>query len=110
MDEFLSRYIITIVAVVFLILVIGRILLLMRRARKIEKEGVEVDAVISRVEYEADPDDGDAYHIYTRYVDDMGAERESITGIFAVAEYEEGQEVRIRFIPGEYDMVRIVSR
>ena len=40
----------------------------------------------------------------------MGAERESIAGIFAVAEYEEGQEVRIRFIPGEYDMVRIVSR
>lgn len=108
MDEFISRFLIMIVAVVFLALVVGRILLLMRRAKKIEKEGVEVDAVISRIEHEMDPDDGDEYCIYVSYEDKMGVERESVAGNFSSAEYKVGQKVRIKYIPGEYDEVRIV--
>ena len=108
MDEFLSRYFIMIVSVVFLVLFVGRILMLMWRTRKIENEGVEVDAVISRIEYEEDPDDGDSYYDYANYIDETGEQRESVAGIYSVAGYDEGENVRIRFLPGEYDRVRIV--
>ena len=42
------------------------------------------------------------------YIDETGEQRESVAGIYSVAGYDEGENVRIRFLPGEYDRVRIV--
>lgn len=98
--------ILVIIVIAFAAVSIGRVV---GRAKKIDREGTETDAVISRVEYDRDPDGNDYYNIYARYTDDTGMERESKTGIYAVAEYEEGQKVRIRFLPGDYDLVRIVK-
>lgn len=94
-----------IVVGVFLIM-LGRLL---ARARKIEKEGSEVPAVVSRVEFDRVPDGSDSYHVYVQYRDEKGTLRESKAGMYVVPEYEQGQQVRIRFIPGQYDMVRIMK-
>lgn len=109
MSSFIGDHLVLILAVIFIAIAavsIGRVL---GRAKRIDREGTETDAVISRVEYDRDPDGNDYYNIYARYRDDTGMERESKTGIYAVAEYKEGQKVRIRFLPGEYDLVRIVK-
>lgn len=109
MAAFLSEHlelVISLVVVCIFLIMLGRLL---SRARKIERDGNEVWAVVSRVELERIPDGSDSYHVYVQYQDEKGTMRESKAGMYVVPEYEQGQRGRIRFLPGQYDMVRIMK-
>ncbi|MBR0462168.1 MAG: hypothetical protein IJJ00_05610 [Erysipelotrichaceae bacterium] len=96
-----------IIAVTVFIILAARAL---KKARKIEEEGIMTDAVISRIEEIWDPDTASSsYTTYVRYKDENGQLRESPMSIDTGIEYTEGDKVRIRFLPGDYEMVRIVK-
>ena len=81
----------------------------LRKARKIEETGIETDAVVCRIEEQMDSDNTVFYVTYVRYKDQMGELRESPIAYTAYLKYEEGNKIRIRYIPGEYELVRAVE-
>ncbi len=106
--DLISRHmgLIIIAAVVIFVLRAARVLL---KARKIDREGIETDAVVSRVEEEWDPDTASStYMTYVRYRDENGEYRESPMALTSSPSYEEGERVRIRFVPGDDELVRAV--
>lgn len=106
--DLISRHmgLIIITAVVIFVLRAARVLL---KARKIDREGIETDAVVSRVEEQWDPDTASStYMTYVRYRDENGEYRESPMALTSSPSYEEGKRVRIRFVPGDDELVRAV--
>ena len=106
--DFIARHmeLIIIAAVVVFVVRAARVLL---KARKIDREGIETDAVVSRVEEQWDPDTASsAYLTYVRYRDENGEFRESPMALTSSLSYEEGGQVRIRFVPGDDELVREV--
>ena len=80
------------------ILICAVIFFLSRRMKKqIEENGIEVDAVISRITDDGAPDEIDL-HYYARYVT---AEGEEVEGLLAnpTADLTEGQTVRVKYHP-----------
>lgn len=95
-----------IAAVVFVILAANVI----RRARKIDRDGVETDAVVSRIDENYDPDLNEStYTIVVKYRDDNGETIESPMALDPSERYEVGQKVRIKYIPGLHQQVRPVK-
>ncbi|MCR5795219.1 MAG: hypothetical protein K6G61_07765 [Solobacterium sp.] len=87
-----------------------RLFTVLKKAKKIDAEGIVTDAVVSRVEEFYDPDTAsDSYTTYVVYTDEEGVQRESAMALTQDAEYEEGMHVRIRYLPSEKDMVRIAE-
>lgn len=82
----------------------------LRLSRQIDREGHEADAVVSRVVCDYDPDSGDSRITYVAYTDDTGAQRESPLAAAITDEYERGDWLRIKFLPGEYDMVKPIRK
>lgn len=109
MEAFLQNYFVWIVGAGVVLAFVIKLASLLKKAKKIDREGVVADAVISRVEYENVPDGSDGYIIYASYTDENGVQRESKAGLFITPEYQEGEQVKIRFLPGSYDLVRIVK-
>ena len=106
--DFIARHmeLIIIAAVVVFVVRAARVLL---KARKIDREGIETDAVVSRVEEQWDPDTASsAYLTYVRYRGENGEFRESPMALTSSLSYEEGGQVRIRFVPGDDELVREV--
>ncbi len=80
------------------------------KSEKIDSEGVETDAVVSRIEETWDTDPSDAsYTTYVTYRDENGETRESPMALTVNRQYNEGDRLRIRFIPGDYSMVRTIN-
>lgn len=98
------------IAVFIVVFAIGLIPLL-RKAKKIDKEGIETDAVVSRVERDFDTPDtsGSSYYTYVEFTDQDGVRRECVMTMGITAEFEQGDKVRIKYIPGQYDMVRLAK-
>lgn len=110
MLEFLKENAFVIVfAVMFLALFLWIVRLILR-VKKTDREGMETDAVVCRVEFDRDEENGDSYVCYASYRDENGVERESFFGRFLEKRYEEGQRIRIKFLPGKYDLVRLVRQ
>lgn len=106
--DFIARHmeLMIIAAVVVFVVRAARVLL---KARKIDREEIETDAVVSRVEEQWDPDTASsAYLTYVRYRDENGEFRESPMALTSSLSYEEGEEIRIRFVPGDDELVREV--
>ena len=83
----------------------------LKKAKKIDREGIITDAVISRVEETWDPETtSSSFTAYAQYKDEHGECRESPVALTDTPEYTSGQMIRIRFIPGKYDMVRIAKQ
>lgn len=83
------------IAVVFVITV--------RRNRRIRQEGIETDAVVSRVEenYNAQGDGtlSVSYSYYVQYEDQNGTTHEAILSKVLQSHYRVGDELRIRYLP-----------
>ncbi|MBP5255279.1 MAG: hypothetical protein J6Z23_07875 [Lachnospiraceae bacterium] len=87
-----------------------QVFFVLRKAKKIDREGIETDAIVSRVVEDWDSDSSEtSYTTYVRYTDEKGKQRESAMTLTTNVEYAEGQWVRIRFLPGDYKMVRPVK-
>ena len=81
----------------------------LKKAKKIDKEGIETGAVVSRIDETYDPDTNDSnYTVYVRYTNDKGESVESPLGVNPSEKYTVGQEVRIKYVPGIRNMVRPV--
>ena len=108
--EFVSHHLdlvlFVIAAAVFVILAVNVI----KRARKIDRDGVETDAVVSRIDENYDPDLNEStYTIVVKYKDDSGEIIESPMALDPSERYEAGQKVRIKYIPGLHQQVRLVK-
>lgn len=84
---------------------------LLKKAHRIDAEGIETDGVISRIEEALTTEDGGigSTYTYVSYVDETGTRREGALSIGG-GPYEVGQQIRIKYIPGEYDMVRAAKK
>ena len=107
--EFIKEHMELIFGIVVVGLFLFKAVTALMKARKIDEEGQETDAVVSRIEENWDPDGASStYTTYVKYHDENGAVRESPVSMSATVEYQEGEQIRIRFIPGHYDLVRAV--
>ena len=80
------------------ILVCAAIILISRRIRKkINEEGIETDAVITRI-VDASTDETYSYEVYVRYINSDGQETEALL-LNDTAELCTGQRVRIKYHP-----------
>ncbi len=95
-------------AVLFFILQAAR---LVKKAGRIDRVGIETDAVVTRVEDSVDPDfmASHSYTTYVEYMDDTGELIESPMSLSHEAGHSPGDSVRIRYIPGDRELVREVK-
>ena len=110
MKEFLTQHFELIIGIIVVGLFIIKAATMLKKAKKIDREGLETDAVVSRVEEIWDPEThSSSYTTYVEYKDEDGVLRESPMTLTQNVEYERGESVRIRFIPGEHKLVRPVK-
>ena len=93
--------------VIFLAVCIGGVLISRRIKNGIDKNGIETDAVVSRITDDGDPEEIDI-DVYVRYRIENG---EEIEGILSNPRYDlkEGQTVRIKYHPKYKNNARLVS-
>ena len=78
-----------------------------RQAKQIDAEGIETDAVVSRIERQTDADGNfDGYATYVSYTDENGQKRESFLASETQTSFQKGMQLRIKYLPGNYKMVR----
>lgn len=105
--EFLTQNLTWIIPVVAVVVFAIKAVTTLKKAKRIDAEGVETDAVVSKVVEQYDPEyNSSSYTTYVEYKDEDGVRRESPIAVTSRVEYEKGDQVRIRFIPGDYKMVR----
>ena len=110
MKEFLTQHIDLVLAVIGLCVFAFFFVRTLKKAKKIDREGLVASAVVSRVELDRDVDTAsDSYLTYVRFTDRDGVVRECPMAISSEIKYEVGQELRIKYLPGEYKMVREVK-
>lgn len=105
----MSDNLIFVIAIAIFLVVFGIALMrVLKKAKRIDSIGIETDAVVSRVERSIDTPDssGSSYYTYVKFTDKDGVQRECVMTMGISVEYEVGDKVRIKYIPGEYDMVR----
>lgn len=91
----------------FIVLFIYRAINLISKAKKIDSDGIETDAIVTKVVDTSDPDDASpSYVTYVEYKDDYGQIIESPLSLTNHVEYNKGDKVRIKYIPGIKDIVR----
>ena len=104
MEEFMNNYGLIITAVLFVIFGGGFVLAMLKNL-KIEKEGLPVDAVVSRVEYDTDEDGSTTENVYVVYEDADGIRRESLAAVNSARKHCKGDKLRVKFLPGDYKQV-----
>lgn len=105
----MSDNLIFIIAIAVFLVVFGIALMrVMKKAKRIDQTGIETDAVVSRIEKDFDTPDtsGSSYYTYVEFTDNEGVKRECVMSMNITVDYKIGDKVRIKYIPGEYDMVR----
>lgn len=85
-----------------------KLALVLKKAHRIDREGIETDATVVRIEESTDAEGSVTYESIVRYRDDLGTVRESPMAFTGFQEHAVGDAVRIRYIPGEFDLVREV--
>ena len=95
--------------VIFLIRFLRTLAKHLKLSKRIDQEGIEKYAVVSRVVIDTDADGDTTRTTYVAYRDDTGVERESPLAASITARYEQGDRLMIKFLPGEYDMVKPVK-
>ena len=110
MADFLSRHMELVLVVLAVIIFLFRAGRIFWKAKKIDAKGIETDGEISRIEKIIDPDTAsDSYVVYVRYHDTQENMTESPASLDQSVRYQEGEKVRIRYIPGEKELVRIIE-
>ena len=84
---------------------------ILKKAKKIDEQGIVTDAVVSRIEEIYDPDAASSSYVtYVEYRDENQELRETPMSLDAYTQYAEGTKVKIRFIPGDHELVRIADK
>lgn len=110
MIDFLKENYALVIGVAIVVVAVARVVLALMKATKIDKEGIETDAVVTRVEEDYDPDNAvTSYSTYVEYTDENGELRESYMALTMDSEHEVGEKLRIKYLPGVHDLVREVS-
>ncbi len=107
--EFAANHFMLIIIIIGIAVFAFKLKSLLAKAKKIDSQGIETDAVVSRVGRDLGNEvSSSSYYTYVTYKDEHGETRESVMSMASEAEYEEGQEIVIKYMPGEYDLVRFV--
>ena len=110
MKEFLTQHFEWIIGIIVVCIFAYQAIRALKKAKKIEQEGIETDAVVSRIEETWDEEShSSSYTTYVEYTDKEGMLRESAMVLTSQMEYTVGQHVRIRYVQGITDMVRAVK-
>jgi len=91
------------VAVVFIGI---KVFLNMKKAGRIDSSGVKAQAVVAEVIRTRASDDSWMFETKVRFTDKYGESHVCKLDTSIEDEYEEGQELTIKYIPGDYSMVR----
>ena len=79
------------------------------KARRIKKEGIETNAEIVRIEYTpSDSDFSESYDFHVVFRDEYGQSHEARCGVVDPRSLNKGDKIRIRYAPGQYDLVEQV--
>ena len=109
MSGFLSRHLELIFGVLIVFSFIFWACRALKKAKKIDREGIVCEASVSRIEQLWDPDSANqTYAVYARYADEKGEIRETPMYYGPEPGYRIGERIRIRYIPGEESLVREV--
>jgi hypothetical protein len=107
MKEFLASHLELIVGIITVGVFAAEMVRLIIKARKIDREGIETDAEVSRIDEVYDPETvSSSYTTYVRYTDRDGQTLESAMDLSPGILYSVGDRVRIKYIPGERELVR----
>ena len=110
MIELLKTHYFWVIGAILVAVVFIRVVLTLRKASRIDRDGIETDAVVTGVEETSDLDSaGSSYSTYVEYWDENGEMRESYMALTVYHEYAVGQKVRIKYVPGVHDLVRPVK-
>ena len=111
MIDFLKENYALVIGAVIVVVAVVRVVLTLMKANRIDKEGIETDAVVTRVVEDFDPDNAvTSYSTYVEYRDENGELRESYMALTMDAEHEVGDKLRIKYVPGVRDLVRAVDK
>ncbi len=109
MMDFLSKYFVWIIGIIVIGVFVIRLIILVKKAKRIDNEGIVTDAVVSRIGEVWDAENqSSAYTTFVTYRDLDGNTVESPMVLSSEVLYDVGEQVKIRFIPGEESMVRVV--
>ena len=92
--------------IVFLAVIAGIILVDRRIKSGIDENGIETDAIVSRITDDGTPEDIDI-NVYVRYRTENGGEIEGVLSN-PRADLEEGQHVRIKYHPKYKSNARLI--
>ncbi len=110
MKEFLTQHLELVLAAAAVCVFAIAVVRLLRKAKRIDREGLVANAVVSgfRESYDSETHSR-SYTTMVRFTDRDGVVRECPMAISSEIKYEVGQELRIKYLPGEYKMVREVK-
>ena len=109
-NTFLSQHFMWIVGIIVIGVFLFQASRLLTKAKKIDREGIETDAMVSRVEEIFDSDNlSSTYTTYVEFRDEEGSFCECPMTLSSDVTYEVGDHVRIRYLPGERELVRPVE-
>ena len=107
MKDFFTQHLDIIFFALGLCVFAAAVVITMKKAKKIDKEGLTADAVVSKIIENNEVDGNDVtYTVYVQYLDRDGVKRESPVSVRSERTHEVGDEMRIKYIPGKYRMVR----
>ena len=110
MADFLKDNYVLVIGAALVIIPVVIVAFTLMKARRIDRDGIETDAVVTRVEENVDPDSASSsYSTYVEYEDENGERRESYMALTMHPEYEVGQKLRIKYVPGVRNLVRDAS-
>ncbi len=114
MLDFIKEHWVVIVGAIISVIVLIRFLSTLTKqislSKRIDRDGVKANATVSRVEFDPDVEGaGGTYITYVTYRDDTGTQRESPLSEFVARKHEVDERLRIRFLPGDYSMVKLVK-
>lgn len=100
---------ILIIGIAFGLVIVVSVALAVAKERKIEKYGIEVDALVTRIESRYDYDSHKTnYYPYAEYVGDDNEKHEARVNVSI--NFPIGRKLKIKFLPSKYDYVIFVSQ
>lgn len=104
--DFIREHIEVLFGALVISVFIIKLALVLKKARRIDNEGTVTEATVVRIEENMDSEGSITYETIVRYRDDQGTVRESPMAYTGFPEHAVGDTVMIRYIPGEFDLVR----
>ncbi len=107
MKEFFTQHLDLVLAFVGACVFVFFLVKTIKKAKKIDREGIVASAVVSRVEEDRDVESAStSYLTYVTFTDRDGTAREAVMARTLKPEHTEGEELYIKYLPGDYKMVR----